>query len=506
MKGKASEGFGQGKERRVVVIGAGLGGLSCAVRLAASGYKVTVLERQRQAGGKLQRVVHGPYRFDRGPSTITMRHAFQEVFTAAGRRLEDYLTLYPIHPVSRSVFADGTTVDWSGDTESVKEQIARYSPEDARALEGFMTESRRLFDLSRRYFLNRLMLDWRDMGDLRMLRAFLQVRPMTTLKGLLTKYFRHPHTLAMLGRYATYVGASPEQAPAIFAMLAHAEAELGVYGVQGGTYEIVQAFVRLALELGVKLVTGAEAERILTRSGRVCGVRVNGCDLPADLVVANADLLTAYSTLLPPEARPRMPDARITGYEPSLSGFALLAALPRRPEMLRHHTVFFPEHYETEFHDIFGTRQAPQDPALYVCNPAYSEPEGSCAPAGGSSLFILANAPYLSPAWSWETERERYQEKVLERLSARGLGPWLREGELVAAYTPADLYNDTRAYRGAIYGISSNGRRQTFFRPGNRCPDVSGLWFVGGTTHPGGGTPIVVTSGRLVAERILEEA
>ncbi|WNQ10018.1 phytoene desaturase family protein [Paenibacillus aurantius] len=512
--------------KKVIVIGAGLGGLSCAIRLAHAGYRVTVVEAQETAGGKLQRVRMGEYSFDRGPSTITMPHLFERVFTSVGRRMEDYLTLRRLEPAARNIFPDGSRVDLTEDREAMQEQIARYSPEDALRYPAFMKEAEALYREAEKHFLSRMLLTWKDKLSPRLAAGFLRIRPLTTLQERLEKHFRHPYTLGLFGRYATYVGSSPYRAPAIFAMLAHVEASLGIYAVQGGTYAIPEAFVRLARELGVDIRTGGKVKLILVRGGRAAGVELQertepqggpgesadagygarttpqGERLEADLVVANGDVLTVCRELLDEEDRPAMPDKRIDRYEPSLSGFVILAGVRNRYEELLHHTVFFPEDYGSEFGEIFDSRTAPQSPAIYLCHSGHSEP--GLAPEGGSNLFILVNAPYTSKAWDWEEHGERYRDFILRRLAEYGL-KGIDRPDVSAVYTPEQLKRDTGAYRGAIYGISSNSARQTFFRPTNRAANIPGLWFTGGTTHPGGGTPMVTLSGQLVAERILEE-
>lgn len=488
--------------KRIVVLGGGLGGLSAAVRLAAAGCRVTVLEQQNAVGGKLQRIVRGPYRFDRGPSTITMPHAFARVFASAGRRMDDYLVFRRLETGARNWFADGHSVDLSADASAMEAQIAAYSPEDARSYRAFLKESQRLFTLADRHFMNRLLASWQAKLDVTLLAALMQARPLTTLSQLLRRYFKHPHTLAMFGRYATYVGSDPRQSPAIFAMLAHVESQLGVYAVEGGTYAIAEAFAQLATELGATIRTGVRATRIVVRAGRVTGVETTQGEEPADIVVANGDVLSVCGELLNERDRPQMTDARIAGYEPSLSGFVHLLGVRRAYPQLAHHTVFFPEAYGTEFEDIFRRRVAPRTPAIYVCHAGASDP--GVAPEGASSLFILANAPYTSEAWSWDERKAAYRDMLLRRLGEYGLALAAEHADVSESYTPDQLRRDTSAYRGAIYGISSNGAKQTFWRPVN-CLGPRGLWFAGGTTHPGGGTPMVTLSGQLVAEAILSE-
>ncbi|NIK76019.1 phytoene desaturase [Paenibacillus castaneae] len=488
--------------KTVIIIGAGLGGLSAAIRLAHAGFRVRVLEQQATVGGKLQRITEKGYRFDRGPSTITLPHLFENVFTAADRHMEDYVKLERLQQATRNVFPGGETVDLTDSIETTATQIACYSKEDAAAYPAFCKEAARLYRLADERFLGKLMLGLKDKLDPRLAAGFLQVKPLTTLHTLLRRYFRHPNTLSMLGRYATYVGASPYASPAIFAMLAHVESELGIYRVQGGTYAIAEAFAKLAEELGVTIETNASVQKIIVKNGAARGVETDQGYYEADIVLANGDALSIYSRLIAPEHRPSLPNKKIDRYEPSLSGFVQLVGIRRTYEQLLHHTVYYPECYKDEFKSIFTARKPPEDPTIYICNNSASDREA--APAGASSLFVLVNAPYVSNAWSWEHETEKYAMLVRSHLADHGiLG--LEQAEVTLTYTPEQLERDTSAYRGAIYGISSNGARQTFFRPGNCAKDIKGLWFTGGTTHPGGGTPIVTLCGQLVAEELIKQ-
>lgn len=488
--------------KQIVMIGGGLAGLSCAIRLAADGHHVRILEQQQTFGGKLQQVQHQGYRFDRGPSTITMLDAFEAVFSYTGRQMADYLSFYPIAPLTRNVFADGHRVDLTLKTAEIAEQIAVYSSNDAINLDKFMRESQRLYRLSREQFLNRLLLHKRDLFSPLLLWHFLRVKPMRSLQALLLKSFEHPNTLAMFGRYATYAGASPFQAPSIFAMMAQLEAGEGIYGVEGGTYAIVQAFEQLAQEVGVKLETGVRVTQLVIDQRRITGVETNLGVYPADVVVSGADALTTYRDLIPETERPHMNNHHIQRYEPSLSGYVQLIGMPNQYEQLRHHNVYFPEQYDQEFKSIFDHRQTAMDPTLYICWSGYSD--SAAAPAGGSNLFVLVNAPALSDAWDWEQQEHVYREVILNKLEDIGLFD-IRQADFVLPYTPKMIEHDTGAYQGSIYGISSNSVRQTFFRPGNKDRRIQGLWFVGGTTHPGGGTPIVTISGQLVAQAITKE-
>lgn len=489
-------------KRRVIIIGAGIGGLTAAIRLASAGYSVIMLEQQKEVGGKLQRIEGQGYAFDRGPSTMTMIHRFETIFRSVGKHINEYVNFYPISEGTRHYFPDGTTVDFSTDAAVTQAQIAAYSEQDARNYLSFMKESERLYRLAERHFLNRLLVSWRDKASPSLALAFAKARPFQTYGGMLNRYFRHPYTIALFGRYATYVGSDPGRAPAIFAMLAHAEQRHGVHGIRGGTYALVQGLNRLALELNVDIRTSVRVKRIVSSNGRVTGVDSAIGFLPADIVIANGDVLTVNRDLIDPKDRPAMPDARIRRYEPSLSGFAMLLGVSRTYSLLRHHTVFFPERYGEEFDSIFREKRPPREPALYICNTSCTE--AGLAPVGSSNLFVLANAPYLAEEWDWQDRQEEVAGRMIDRLETCGLSNVREHIEFRSVYTPADMAKDTSAYRGAIYGISSNRPSQTFARPSNRGA-LRGLWFVGGATHPGGGTPMVAASGQLVAEAVIRE-
>jgi phytoene desaturase len=489
-------------KRTAIVIGAGIGGLSCATRLAAGGWRVIVVEQQPTVGGKLQRVQTNGYTFDRGPSTITMLDAFAGVFREAGRHIEDYVHFYPLEPMARNMFADGHIVDLTRDVAHMQAQIALFSPEDAAMYPAFMAEARVLYQIAKKYFFKQMMIGWREKLSPPLLAAMMRIRPLTTLDTLLRRYFRHPNTLALFGRYATYVGSSPYQAPAIFAMMASLEAEEGIYGVHGGTYEIVAAMEKLARELDVEIRTSLPVLNIRVLNGRATGVETTEGFLSADIVIANADALTVYSQLLEERHRPAMNNRKISTYEPSLSGFVILAGVRKQYAQLLHHTVFFPPHYEPEFHELFRKKTPLSRPTIYVCYNGLDEPE--MAPPGCSNLFVLVNAPSLNGFRHWdESLQAKYGARVLSQLESAGLGGLHAQLEVQQTFTPLHLERQVGAFQGAIYGISSNNPRQTFFRPANRAAHIDNLWFVGGTTHPGGGTPIVALSGQLVAERLL---
>jgi diapolycopene oxygenase len=486
--------------KTAIVIGAGLAGLTTAIYLANNGYKVDVLEKNRQVGGKLQQRQVNGYTFDLGPSTITMKSVFQSVFSDCGRRMEDYVQFEHVESGTTNYFANHHVVQFSTNIEKVESMIAKYSVTDANKYREFLYASKKLFETAEKHFLNRAMIGWKSTLDVSLITNFLKIHPFTAYQKWLNQFFTHPNTLAMFGRYATYVGSSPYKAPAIFGMMGHIEGNLGVYRVKGGTFQIALAFKKLAEELGVTFHFDTEVIDLEKKSDEIVSVRTNNSRYTADTIVCNMDALTFYHKWLQDDPTFR----KIKHIEPSLSGFAILLGIKKRYSMLKHHQVFFPANYQDEFKEIFIDKQMVTKPTIYVCYSGY-EDDSVIPNMDSSNLFILVNAPALTSEQDWNTNKERYKSEIIAELERRGLHDLSEHIEYEEIMTPADLYTHTEAFRGSIYGLSSNNWKQAFFRLPNKSKKYNNLWFVGGSVHPGGGTPIVVKSGQVTARAIVNE-
>ncbi|SDB90591.1 phytoene desaturase [Pelagirhabdus alkalitolerans] len=484
--------------KKVIVVGAGLGGLSAAIKLAHHGFDVSVLEKEESCGGKLCSVELGDYQFDLGPSTITLKHVFDNVFKSVGRDPQDYLTFYPIEKGTRNFFKDGHVVDFSNDVEHVQTQISAFSEADANNYPLFLDEAKRLYTISDRQFFSQLMYPLSTKLSPSLLKDFIKIKPLTTLNTLVESYFEHPNTRMLFNRYATYIGSSPYQAPMIFGMMAHLEGGQGIWGVEGGSYQIVRAFERLARELGVEFFMEHEVENTIQKGNRIVGVQANGQTFAADYVVFNADALTVYQNLLKHHPLNR----KLEKKEVSLSGFAMLLGINKTYPELEHHNVFFPKEYTQEFKAIFKDKQVPEEPTIYICQSSVSEPKR--AKEGGGNLFILINAPYLSSNLTWNEEtKEKMMQRVINQLESYGLDGLSTRIDEQYCMTPKDIETRTGAFKGSLYGLSSNTIKQAFFRIENKDPVLSNVYFAGGSTHPGGGTPMVTLSGQLVASDII---
>lgn len=477
----------------VVVVGGGVGGLCTAIRLAAAGHHVTLLEKEGELGGKLAVRERAGFVFDTGPSLLTLPAVFDEVLQRAGTSLAEQVQLVRLDPQVRYRWPDGTGLDAHDDPAATAAAFDALSPGAGDAFRQFVARGRRIWEVSERTFLAgpmgsplQLLRRMRSPADLLAIDAR---RPLSQAAAV----FADPRLRQWAGRYATYSGSSPFLAPATLACIAHVEAGFGAWYPMGGMGRLRDALAGAADALGVELMTGMDVCRIEASSDRVAGVRtVDGAHVAADVVVANTDAHHLYRDLLADDGAL----ARVQRAAPSTSALIVLAGVDGATPGVAHHAVWFSGDERAEFAQLFGGRALPEDPTIYACVSSTTDP--TQAPAGSENWFLLVNAPA-----GWSGDGAAYGAHVLDVLSARGteLRDRLRFTEVI---TPADLEARYRSPGGAIYGTSSNGRRAAFLRPANRG-SRRGLYLVGGSSHPGGGLPLVATGARIVAEMVEQD-
>jgi phytoene desaturase len=471
----------------VVVIGAGVGGLAIAVRLAVQGHTVTVFEQAGEVGGKLGRLVvptdAGEFRFDTGPSLVTLPQVFADVLPG--------LELVEVDPIVRHHFPDGTTLDSCRDLREFTDRIAALAGNDAADdWQKLWRRAARVWDTSWRHILTRPLTSPLAVGGLAWrLRDLAAVAPGQTLRGLGRRTLRDHRLRMLLDRYATYAGADPRRAPAALIAIPYAELHHGGWYVPGGLARIADALLAEAVGRGVTVRLRTAVSAIEIAGGRACGVTLaDRTRIRADVVVANADAAHVYRDLLPtPKRLARLADR-------SLAGFVVLLGL-RGSTPRAHHTVHFPENYDAEFDAVFGGRIA-QDPAVFVTAAA----DDAVRPPGHEAWFVLVNAaPQGDVDWTVPGRADAYADRILDLLAQRGED--VRDRILVRAVrTPADLRDLAGAPGGTIYGTAAHGLTG-LLRPPNHGP-VKNLFLVGGSVHPGGGLPMVLLSAAIVAAQI----
>ncbi len=490
----------------VIVIGAGLAGLAAACTLAGRGMNVTLIEANDHLGGKAKVLREGGYRFDMGPTILTLPDMLKRIWTEAGRTLADDVELIRLDPQWRCLFTDGAVLDLRENLADMRKALDAFAPGSADGYERFMSLSERLHSISERFFFDRPIGSIRDMMDpkatfnLSTLSDVLAMRMGRTVAGTIRSMTPDARLAQMLDHFTQYVGSAPDQSPAVLCSIAHMQTDGGVWYPMGGTGAVPAALRKLAGDLGVNIRTGAEARRIIVENGRAVGVELSGGEvLQASAVISNADAVRTHRELLGGAPAKRFERRRT--YEPACSGVVLYLGLDRRYQQLLHHNFVFSADPHAEFDAIYRQGVPAPDPTCYVCAPAITEP--AVAPPGGEALYVLVHTPYLRPGQDWSVMLPKYRETILDKLAATAGMSDLREHIVVERHlTPRDIHDRYRVLDGAIYGLASHGRFLGAFKPSNRSPDVAGLYLAGGAAHPGAGMPMVLMSGWIAADAL----
>lgn len=488
---------------RVVIVGAGIGGLVAALLLASRGIGVTVVERAGQPGGKLRPVLVGGQPFDCGPTVLTMRSVFADIFAEAGTNLSAHLDLVPQAILARHAWRAGEHLDLHADIDTSADAIGRFAgAAEARGYRAFCAHARDVYRLLEDPFIH---ADRPSMPRLlRSLRSGAQawrIAPFATLWRALGGYFRDPRLRQLFGRYATYCGSSPFACPATLMLVAHVE-QSGVWRVEGGMSRIALALATLARARGAVFRYDTAVEAIVVERGRAAGADLaTGERLAADAVICNADVAALPAGLLGGDVRGAVPARRPSARSLSAMTFALKGRSGGFP--LLHHNVFFPEGYKAEFDDIFGQGRLPETPTVYVC--AEDRDGGGAHHGPGTErLFCIVNAPPTGDSHRFDqAEITQCETRMLRTLERCGLRVE-RDPQAFRATTPTDFARLFPGTGGALYGTASHGWTASFRRPGVRSR-VPGLYLCGGSVHPGPGLPMAAISGRMAAWSLTED-
>ncbi len=489
-------------KKRVAVVGAGMGGLAAAVRLAATGFEVEVFEKNDSVGGRMNRLETDGFTFDTGPSLLLMTDTYRELFSFAGRDLDDYVRLIPLDGQYRITFGDGDELTIRRTLPELIKEIERIEPGVTPNFYRFLEDACHKYRLGRSEFVERDFEGARDFFGLRNLRLLLKTKAVNNYYRQVSKFFKTDKLRQAFSLQTMYLGLSPFEAPAVYSLLPYTElAEDGLWFPEGGMYTLVEAMRKLATELGVKFHLNSPVEKVVVIKGRARGVRVNDREVEADAVLANADLPYAYRELLGGAADSDFKHRKREDLKYTASAFMLYLGVDEKLDML-HHNFYLSDRYKENFDAIFEDGELPDDPSFYAVVPSKTEP--SMAPEGADTLFVLVPVPHLNDKVDWVRDGEAFKEKVYEMLERRcGLNRASVVSETVV--TPLDWRDNYNLEEGAAFGIGHGIFQVGYFRPPMISSSIDGMYFVGASTRPGTGVPLVTIGARLVAERIKRE-
>ena len=490
-------------QQTAVVIGAGIGGIAAAARLARNGFHVTVVEKNEKPGGRCNQIIHDGHRFDIGPTLFLMPEVFAETYAALGERMEDHLDLRRIDPTYTVHFADGLNLQLTADLLKMQPQLDAV---EKNAFDGFLryiAEGNKHYRISLEKFVGRNFDNIFQYLNPANLPLLFQLKALTKHYSNIGSYFDDPRLKAAFTFQNMYLGLSPYDAPATYSLLQYTELAGGVWYPMGGMYRVIETLTAIAEKLGVRFLYKAPVKQLRTKGNQVTGVILeDGSLLTADLYVGNADLPYIYKELLPDAA-----EAKKLGKEKYTCSTIMFywGADKLYPE-IGHHNVFLAGDYKLSFDSIFKNHTLPDEPSFYVHAPARTDP--ACAPDGQDTLMVLVPVGHLDESHDqdWETLVTRARDTVLDRLASQmGVNDLRQHIKFEIAYTPLDWQEQFNLVKGAAFGLSHNFQQVGYLRPQNRHARYKNLYFAGASTHPGTGLPIVLLSAKLTTERIMKE-
>jgi len=497
------------KQKTAAVVGSGFGGLTLAVRLQAAGISTTVIEKRDKPGGRAYVYEDKGYLFDGGPTIITAPPSLEEVFAAAGRDMSDYLTLLPVMPFYRLYWEDGFTFDYSNDMDAIVGQIKDKSPGDVDGYQRFLSYAEDVFNEGYTKLAATPFLNFWSMIEVSP--QLIRLQSYRSVYSIVSKFIKDEELRQVFSFHPLLVGGNPFTSSSIYTLIHYLERNWGVFFVKGGTGALVQALVKLFVELGGEIRLDAPVERIHTSNGRVTGVTTaDGWHGDFDAVASNADVVHTYDALLSDNTDARREAARLKRKRFSMSLFVAYFGVRRRHTQIAHHDIIFGPRYKPLLDDIFNGPGLAEDFSLYLHAPTLTDP--SVAPDGCEAFYVLSPVPHLGNApIDWSEEGPRYRDRIFDYLEKRYLPNLQADIETVRIMTPDDFKNVLNSHLGSAFSLEPILTQSAWFRVHNRDKKIGGLYFAGAGTHPGAGVPGVVnsakaTAGLMIADLLGENA
>ena len=487
--------------KKAIIVGAGIGGIGAAVRLAAKGYEVEVFEANAYAGGKLTEIMVGNYRFDAGPSLFTLPKLVDELFELCGKTPKEHFEYTRLDEFTRYFYDDGTQITAYSEPEKFAHEIETKTGEPAENVVRFLAKSKELYELTAHIFLYSSLHNLKTYLNTKAVTTFLKlykIDSFRTMHKANESYFKDPRIVTLFNRFATYNGSNPFKAPATLNVIPHLEHNIGAFFPNKGMHAISQSLFDLAKSLGVKFHFNSKVSKINTLGKKTVGITINEKEINADIVVCNMDIVHAYRKLLPQLKEP----SKITNQSKSSSAIIFYWGIKKTFSQLHLHNIFFSNDYKAEFDSIFNQQYLYHDPTVYIN--ITSKLKADDAPEGCENWFVMINVPHNS-GQNWNQMVQEARKNILKKLSNR-LGENIEvliEAEDVL--DPVLIEERTSSHLGALYGSNSNNWYSAFLRHANFSSQVKDLYFCGGSVHPGGGIPLSLLSAKIVADLITEK-
>jgi phytoene desaturase len=490
-------------EVRAAVIGSGFGGLALAIRLQAAGCRTVIFEKRDQAGGRAYVYRDHGFTFDAGPTVITAPDCLRELFTLAGKSMDDYVELLPVNPFYRLFWQDGYQFDYSDDAALLEAQIGKKSPGDLAGYKKFLKYSEEVFREGYAKLAHVPFLSWASMVSVAP--QLVRLKAYRSVHSMVAKHIRDPHLRQLFSFHSLLVGGNPFTTTSIYTLIHCLERKWGVFFPKGGTAALVQALLRLFKELGGEIRLNSEIAEILTNDDQATGVvDAQGYKETFDLVASNADVFHTYDKLLERHPRAESMRKRLARMNYSMSLFLIYFGTRRKYPNLLHHNIIFGPRYRDLLHDIFSRGRLADDFSLYLHAPSQSDPD--LAPKGCETFYVLSPVPHLGKlAIDWSVEGPRYAERVLAYLEEHYMPELRREIVTQRIFTPQDFKVELNAHLGSAFSLEPRLLQSAYFRVHNRDDYIKGLYFVGAGTHPGAGIPGVVNSAKATAGVIFKD-
>lgn len=492
--------------KKIIVIGAGVAGLSAAVRLQKLGYEVTLYEKDRQVGGKMNQIKTAGFTFDLGPTIVMMPEIYREVFEFCGKDPDDYIPMKKVDPMLKLYFNKEEPIEFSNDLIELTKTLENISPEDTQGYFSFLADIYQRYTIAKEAFITKSFRGFWDFYNPKSLWAGIRLRTFSDAYTSISKFVKDDRLRKSLAFQTLYIGVSPYQGSSLYTIIPMIELFYGVYFIEGGMYTLATSLARLFEELGGKIVYETSVDEILIDNKIAKGIRIGKEQVMADAIVCGADFPYAMKELIPDERkRGKYTNKKIAKFEYSCSCFLMYLGLDKKYPEEHLHSIYFAEDFKQNVDDLFERGKLPDDPSFYLYRPSLMD--DSLAPEGQEGLYVLVPVPELSKYEKWtEQTMQAYRQKIIRLLKEKTIFKDIDEHIVSETLiTPKDFSERFNAYNGATFGLKPTLKQSNYYRPHNKFSAAENLYFCGSSTHPGAGVPIVMQSAKLAVEELLRD-